>query len=50
MKRRLARPGATVAEIARECGFKTAAHLSHLFKRQFGLSIAQWRDGQKSFT
>ena len=50
VKRRLARPGATVAEIARECGFKTAAHLSHLFKRQFGLSIAQWRDGQKSFT
>ncbi len=36
-------PGATVAQVARECGFKTAAHLSHLFKSQFGTSITEWR-------
>ena len=47
VRRRLARPGATVAEIAHECGFKTAAHLSHLFKRQFGISIAQWRGNSR---
>ena len=43
VKRRLSRSGATVAQVARECGFKTAAHLSHLFKSQFGTSITEWR-------
>ena len=43
VKRCLARPGTTVAEIARECGFKTAAHLSHLFRHRFGCSIREWR-------
>ena len=33
----------TAAELALECGFKTAAHLSHLFKRRFGRSIRDWR-------
>ena len=43
VKRRLASSSATVSEISSECGFKTAAHLSHLFKRSFGLSIRDWR-------
>ena len=43
VKRRLAASSATVSEIASECGFKTAAHLSHLFKRRFGQSIRDWR-------
>ena len=40
---RLRATDATVAQVARECGFKTAAHLSHLFKSQFGTSITEWR-------
>ena len=43
VKRRLAASSATAAEIAAECGFKTAAHLSHLFKRRCGRSICDWR-------
>lgn len=43
VKDRLAASSATVSEIAAECGFKTAAHLSHLFKRRFGQSIGDWR-------
>lgn len=46
VKRRLSRPSATVAQVAAECGFKTAAHLSHLFKRRTGLSIREWRKRQ----
>lgn len=47
VKRRLRSSCATVAETARECGFKTSAHLSHLFKRRFGKSITEWRDGNR---
>ncbi len=43
VRKRLAVPRATVAQVAAECGFKTAAHLSHLFKRRTGLSIREWR-------
>jgi len=43
VKRRLSASAATVAEVAAECAFKTAAHLSHLFKRRLGLSIRDWR-------
>lgn len=43
VKRRLASPRTTVARVAAECGFKTAAHLSHLFKRRTGVSIREWR-------
>ena len=41
-KRRLRAKGATVVQVAAECGFKTAAHLSHLFRRRTGLSIREW--------
>ena len=41
--RRLRATNATVSEIAHECGFKTAAHLSHLFRRRLGTSITKWR-------
>ena len=44
---RLRTSDATVAAIARECGFKTAAHLSNLFKKCFGRSITDWRIGKK---
>ena len=44
VKRRLVASSATVSEIAAECGFKTAAHLSHLFKRKLGKSIREWRE------
>lgn len=44
---RLRATDATVAAIARECGFKTAAHLSNLFKKRFGQSIADWRFGAR---
>ena len=40
---RLRTSNITAAELALECGFKTAAHLSHLFKRRFGRSIRDWR-------
>ncbi len=40
---RLRTTDATVATIARECGFKSAAHLSNLFKKRFGQSITDWR-------
>lgn len=43
VRKRLAVPRATVAQVAAECGFKTAAHLSHLFKRRTGLSVREWR-------
>lgn len=43
VKRRLNSSSATISETASECGFKTAAHLSHLFKRRFGQSIRNWR-------
>ena len=43
VKKRLATSRATVSQVAAECGFKTAAHLSHLFKRRTGLSIREWR-------
>ena len=43
VKRRLNSSSATISETASECGFKTAAHLSHLFKRRFGQSIRDWR-------
>jgi len=45
-KRCLMRSGVTVEQAASECGFKTAAHLSHLFKRRTGLSIRAWRQGR----
>ena len=34
---------ATVAEIAVQCGFKSPAHLSRLFKQRIGQSISDWR-------
>ena len=40
---RLRTSNITATELALECGFKTAAHLSHLFKRRFGQSIRDWR-------
>lgn len=52
-----ARPGeATISEIAYRVGFKSAAHFSRMFKREFKLSPRQYRaailspaaDGQKS--
>lgn len=45
---RLRASNATVAEIALECGFKTSAHLSHLFKRRFGQSITDWRNQNRT--
>ena len=47
VKQRLSASSATVAEAAAECGFKTAAHLSHLFKRRFGQPIREWRSSLK---
>ena len=41
--RRLRATDMTVAAIARECGFKSAAHVSNLFKKRFGQSITDWR-------
>lgn len=32
-----------VATIARQCGFKSASHLNHLFKRRNGVSPRDWR-------
>jgi len=46
--RRLRTSNATAAEIAGECGFKTAAHLSHLFKKRFSQSITNWRNSNKA--
>ena len=43
VRRRLHTSNATVAEIAGECGFKTAAHLSHLFKKRFDATMSEWR-------
>ena len=46
--RRLRSSNATVAEIAGECGFKSAAHLSHLFKKRLNQSITDWRSANKA--
>ena len=32
-----------VKAIAAQCGFKSACHLSHLFRHRFGCSIREWR-------
>ena len=42
VKQRL-KSSATVAEIAVQCGFKSPAHLSRLFKQRIGQSISDWR-------
>lgn len=43
VKQRLS-SSATVAEIAVQCGFKSPAHLSRLFKQRIGQSISDWRN------
>lgn len=45
---RLCTSDATISVIAKECGFKTAAHLSHLFKRRFGQSITDYRNQNRT--
>ena len=47
-RRRLATTTATVAEIAIGCGIKTPSHLSHLFRRKYGTSIIDFRNGAHS--
>lgn len=41
--RRLRTSNATAAELALECGFKTASHLSRLFKKGLGVTMSEWR-------
>ena len=41
--RRLRTSNATAAELAIECGFKTASHLSRLFKKGLGVTMSEWR-------
>ena len=42
MCHRLRTSNITAAELALECGFKTAAHLSHLFKLETGYNFKQY--------
>ena len=41
--RRLRTSNATAAELALECGFKTASHLSRLFKKGLGVTMSELR-------
>ena len=45
---RLRTSDATISVIAKECGLKTSAHLSHLFKRRFGQSITDYRNQNRT--
>ena len=43
VKRLLRTTSRPVSAIARECGFKSASHLSHLFRLRTGISPKDWR-------
>ena len=43
VKKSLAKSSASIATIAKDCGFNSQNRLSHLFKERFGLSMREWR-------
>ena len=50
VKRLLKTTNRPLARIAQEAGFKSANHLSHLFKKRTGLSPSAWRKGKGNST
>ena len=43
VKRRLRKTNASIRAISRECGFANPNHLKNLFKRQFGITMRDYR-------
>ena len=48
VRRSLSMTKMSVRKVAQLCGFKNAAHLGALFRRQFGISPGQWRQSSGS--
>jgi AraC-like DNA-binding protein len=43
VKRLLKSTNRPISTIARQCGFKSASHLSHLFKHRTGMTPGEWK-------
>lgn len=48
VKRRLRETKNSVEQISSMCGFKSSSHLKTLFKRRFGVTMREYRDGSRA--